>query len=295
MRPTTPSAPQVGPSGVGLGLRWEFLEEVLEGPPVDVAFFEVSPENYMRRGGYYPAALEALKERYLFLTHGLTLSLGALDPPAPSYLAELEAEVARLGSPWHSDHLCSSSAGPLVLHELLPLKHSRENVTRVADRLRAAEDRLGVPMAVENISYYAHPGAPEMPETEFIRQVLEKSGCGLLLDVNNVYVNSKNHGFDPREFILDLPLERVVQVHVAGHTPSHWDPELVIDTHGAPVADPVFDLLELTIARTGPCAVLLERDNDIPVLSELLAELSRLRACYAAGLRRFEERHAVGA
>jgi uncharacterized protein (UPF0276 family) len=134
------------------------LEQVLEGPRIDVAFFEVSPENYMRRGGYYPAVLEALKERYVFLTHGLTLSLGAVDPPSPSYLAELEAEVARLGSPWHSDHLCTSSAGPLMLHELLPLKHSRESVTRVADRLRAAEDQLGVPMAVENISYYAHPG-----------------------------------------------------------------------------------------------------------------------------------------
>ena len=286
-------SPRVGPTGVGLGLRWEFLEQVLEGPRIDVAFFEISPENYMRRGGYYPAALEALKERYVFLTHGLTLSLGAVDPPAPSYLAELETEVARLGSPWHSDHLCCSSSGPLMLHELLPLKHSRENVTRVADRLRAAEDQLGVPMAVENISYYAQPGAPEMPETEFIRSVLDRSGCGLLLDVNNIYVNSKNHGFDAREFILELPLERVMQVHVAGHTPSKWDPELTIDTHSAPVCDPVYDLLELAIARIGPVAVLLERDNDIPALAELLAEVRLLEACYAAGLRRFEERHAV--
>ena len=296
MRSTTQSgAARPGPTGVGLGLRWEFLDEVLHGPALDVAFFEVSPENYMRRGGYYPAALETLKERYTFLTHGLTLSLGAVDPPEPSYLAELTAEIARLGSAWHSDHLCFSSAGPLVLHDLLPLPHSRESVARVADRLRAVEDRVGVPMAVENISYYAHPVAPEMPETEFIRQVLDKSGCGLLLDVNNVYVNSRNHGFDAREFILDLPLERVVQVHVAGHTPSKWNPELVIDTHGAPVCDPVFDLLELAISRTGPVAVLLERDNDIPDLSELMAELSRLRVSYAAGLQRFEERRAVPA
>jgi uncharacterized protein (UPF0276 family) len=289
------AASRLGPTGVGLGLRWEFLEEVLQGPPIDVAFFEVSPENYMRRGGYYPAALEALKERYAFVTHGLTLSLGAVDPPSASYLSELDAEIRRLGSPWHSDHLCFSSAGPLVLHELLPLKHERESVTRVADRLRAVEDRLGVPMAVENISYYAHPGAPEMPETEFIRQVLEQSGSGLLLDVNNVYVNAKNHGFDAREFILDLPLERVVQLHVAGHTPSAWDPELVIDTHGAPVCDPVLELLELAISRTGPVAVLRERDNEIPDLTELLAEVSQLRARYAAGLERFEEQRAVPA
>ena len=292
---TQGAAPRVGPTGVGLGLRWEFLEQVLEGPRIDVAFFEVSPENYMRRGGYYPAALEALKDRYAFLTHGLTLSLGAVDPPSVSYMAELEAEVARLGSPWHSDHLCASSAGPLMLHELLPLKHSRENVARVADRLRAAEDQLGVPMAVENISYYAHPGAPEMRETEFIHSVLETSGCGLLLDVNNVYVNAKNHGFDAREFILELPLERVMQVHVAGHAPAKWDPELTIDTHGAPVCDPVYELLELAIARIGPVAVLLERDNDIPDLAELLREVRQIEACYAAGIRSFEERHAIPA
>lgn len=296
MRSATQStASQQRPTGVGLGLRWEFLEEVLQGPTIDVAFFEVSPENYMRRGGYYPAALEALKERYLFVTHGLTLSLGAVDPPAESYLGELEAEITRLGSPWHSDHLCFSSAGPRMLHELLPLKHSRDSVMRVADRLRAVEDRLGVPMAIENISYYAHPGAPEMPETEFIRQVLDTSGCGLLLDVNNVYVNARNHGFDAREFLLELPLERVVEVHVAGHTPSKWDPELVIDTHGAPVCDPVLELLELAISYTGPVAVLLERDNDIPDLSELLAEVSLLRSRYSAGLERFEKRHAVPA
>ncbi len=285
----------LGPTGVGLGLRWEFLEQVLQGPPIDVAFFEVSPENYMRRGGYYPAALEALKERYAFVTHGLTLSLGAADPPSASYLSELDAEITRLGSPWHSDHLCFSSAGSLVLHELLPLKHSRANATRVADRLRAVEDRLGVPMAVENISYYAHPGAPEMPETEFIRQVLDQSGCGLLLDVNNVYVNAQNHGFDARQFILDLPLERVVQLHVAGHSPSAWDPELMIDTHGAPVCDPVLDLLELAISHIGPVAVLLERDNAIPELPELLAEVSQLRARYSAGLERFQGLHAIPA
>jgi len=125
--------------------------------------------------------------------------------------------------------------------------------------------------------------------------VLEQSGSGLLLDVNNVYVNAKNHGFDAREFILDLPLERVMQVHVAGHSASKWDPDLWIDTHGAPVCDPVFDLLELVVSHTGPIAVLLERDNDIPDLPELLAEVGRLRACYATGLERFETRHAVPA
>lgn len=293
--PSVAASATTAPTGVGLGLRWDFLDEVLEGPPVDVAFFEVSPENYMRRGGYYPAALETLKERYAFVTHGLTLSLGAIDPPDPTYLAELRAEVQRLGSPWHSDHLCFSTAGPLVLHDLLPLKHSHENVTRVADRLRAAEDALGVPMLFENISFYAHPGRPELPEVEFISRILDRSGAGLLLDVNNVYVNSLNHGFNAREFIQALPLDRVVQLHVAGHTPSKWDPNLIIDTHGAPVADPVLELLELTVSRTGPLPVLLERDNDIPELPELLAEVALLQRIYEAGLRKFEQTHARSA
>jgi len=268
---------------------------VLEGPRLPVAFFEVSPENYMQRGGFYPAALEALKDRYRFITHGLTLSLGAIEPPAAEYLTELKGEVERLGTPWHSDHLCFSSSGPVVLHELLPLKHCRENVTRVVERLERTQDALGRPMAFENISYYAHPGFPELPEAEFISEILRQSSAGLLLDINNVYVNSLNHGFDARSFILSLPLERVVQIHVAGHTPSRWDPELIIDTHGAPVCDPVLDLLKLTIGHTGPLPVLLERDNDIPELAALLEEVSTLERQYAAGLAEFEERRARSA
>ena len=276
-------------TGVGLGLRWEFLGQVLEGPDINVAFFEVSPENYMRRGGFYPAALEVLKERYSFVTHGLTLSLGAIDPPAKDYLVELKSEIRRLGSPWHSDHLCFSSAGPLVLHELMPLKHCEENVRRVSDRLRAVQDTVGVPMAFENISFYAHPGVPQMPEAEFITRVLERSGCGLLLDINNVYVNSLNHGFEAHEFIESLPLERVVQLHVAGHSPCAWEPELVIDSHNAPVCDPVLGLLRWTVARTGPLPVVLERDHEIPELPELLEEVRVLQQYYDAGLQQFEE------
>jgi uncharacterized protein (UPF0276 family) len=183
----------------------------------------------------------------------------------------------------------------LVLHDLLPLKYSRENVERVSDRLKMVQDVLGVPMAFENISYYAHPGAPEMPEAEFIRQILDRSQCGLLLDVNNVYVNAQNHGFDARTFILSLPLDRVQQLHIAGHTPAQWDENLVIDTHGAPVCDPVMDLLELTVQHTGPVAVLLERDNNIPDLPELLSEVEMLKRHYQRGLSRFQEGHASSA
>lgn len=292
-KPSPPSPSLNARDGIGLGLRWDFLEEVVDGPALPVDFFEVSPENYMRRGGYYPEQLERLQERYPLLTHGLTLSIGALSEPDPSYLRELRAEIERTKSPVHSDHLCFSSAGPRSLHELLPLKHSRENVDRVAERARRMSDVLGVPFALENITYYIHPGQPELPELEFLERVLDQSGAGLLLDVNNVYVNSLNHGFDARGFIGALDLRRVMEIHVAGHTrrPSG----LVIDTHGAPVADPVLELLAFTLARTGPRPVLLERDNDIPPLRELLNEAQKLRTVYDAAMQRFHEGHAASA
>ncbi len=276
--------------GVGLGLRWDFLEEVVDGPDLPIDFFEVSPENYMRRGGYYPEQLERLLGRYPLVTHGLTLSIGAVDEPDAAYLRELRTEIQRTKSPFHSDHLCFSSAGSRSLHELLPLQQSRENVRRVAERARRMRDVFGVPFALENITYYVHPGRAELPELDFLHGVLAASDAGLLLDVNNVYVNSLNHGFDPRAFIAALDLRRVVEIHVAGHTRNASG--LVLDTHGAPVADPVLELLAFTLQRSGPCPVLLERDNDVPELSELVREVRTLRAIYETSLRSY---HAAGA
>lgn len=264
--------------GVGLGLRWDFLEEVLERPDLPVAFFEVSPENYLRRGGYYPAALEQIGARYPIVTHGLTLSLGAIEEPSPDYLRELRTEIRRLRTPWHSDHLCFSSAGQRVLHELLPLKFCEENVIRVADRVRRLQDVLDVPLAIENITFYAHAGRAELPEAEFIQRVLDRSQAKLLLDVNNVYVNAQNHGFDPYHFLSAIALDRVIEIHVAGHTRS--ESGLILDTHATKVIPPVVDLLEWVLKRTGPVPVLLERDNDVPPLDELLEELDMLWAVY---------------
>lgn len=273
-------------TGVGLGLRWEFLEEVLDGPPLDLAFWEVCPENSMHRGGYYPHALARIAERYPVFTHGLTLSIGASDPAPLDYLTELRDETRRLKTPWHSDHLCFGNAGPRMLHELLPLKQSTANARRAAERVRRAQDVLGLPMLVENITWYAHPGRREIPEAEFITEVVERADAGLLLDVNNVWVNAQNHGFDPQAFILGLPLERVRQIHVAGHTRTASG--LILDTHGAAVVDPVIELLEWTLERTGPMPVLLERDHDVPELAELLAEVHRLREAYDRALARRE-------
>ncbi|HYP88387.1 MAG TPA: DUF692 domain-containing protein [Polyangiaceae bacterium] len=268
--------------GIGLGLRWDFLEAVVSGPALPIDFFEVSPENYMRRGGYYPEQLEQLRARYPLVTHGLTLSIGAEAEPDREYLTELRSEIARTKTPFHSDHLCFSSAGRRSLHELLPLQHSSSNVKRVAERARRVRDALGVPFALENITYYVHPGRAELPELDFLMGVLEASDAGLLLDVNNVYVNAQNHGFDPRAFIAGLDLSRVVEIHVAGHTRKSSG--LLLDTHGAPVVDPVLELLSFTLSRSGPRPVLLERDNDVPELTELLAELDRIRGVYDAAI-----------
>jgi uncharacterized protein (UPF0276 family) len=283
----TSSPPALG--GIGLGLRWDFLEEVVDGPALPIDFFEVSPENYMRRGGYYPQQLEKLLGRYRLVTHGLTLSIGARDEPDRQYLSELEAEIERTRTPFHSDHLCFSSAGSRHLHELLPLQQSRDNLTRVAERAQRVRDALGVPFALENITYYVHPGRAELPELDFLMGVLDASDAGLLLDVNNVYVNAQNHGFDPRAFIAALDLSRVVEIHVAGHTrkPSG----LLLDTHGAEVADPVLELLAFTLSRSGPRPVLLERDNDVPELGELLRELTAIRRVYDDAIG---SRHAAG-
>jgi hypothetical protein len=288
-----PRSPKQTLTGVGLGLRWDFLEEVLDGPELDVAFFEVSPENYMRRGGWYPAALEQVRDRYPVVTHGLTMSLGAIDAPPRDYVEELRGEIRRVRSPWHSDHLCFSTAGPRVLHDLLPLKQSRENVQRVSDRLRQIEDQLGVPMAIENISWYAHPGRAELPEAEFISEILQRSGASLLLDVNNVWVNAQNHGFDARAFIESLPLDRVVQLHIAGHTKT--ESGLIIDTHGRDVIEPVMDLLAFTVEKTGPLPVLLERDNDIPPLSDLMTEIRALGSVYEKAIEQRERSRARSA
>ena len=272
--------------GVGLGLRWEFLDELIErGDEVSLPFVEISPENYMRRGGYFPAALSRVAERFGVLTHGLTMSIGGCDPLDDGYLRELSRFIARVGSPLHTDHLCWSGTDGAMLHDLLPMPFTREAVKHVATRMREAGRALAVPLGLENVTYYAPLGTPEMREDEFLCEVLAEADAPLLLDVNNVYVNAKNHGFDAVEFLSRLPLERVAQLHVAGH--HRWDDGLLIDTHGADVPDPVIALLSWVIERTGPKPVVLERDQDIPSLDGLLAEVARLQTTYDDAVARW--------
>jgi uncharacterized protein (UPF0276 family) len=272
--------------GVGLGLRWEFIEELLERRPSEIDFLEVSPENYMKRGGYYPRALEEAGAIYPLVTHGLTMSLGGVEPLCDAYLRELREFTRRTKSPWHSDHLCFGASAGIVLHDLLPLAFTEAAVVRVAERVARARDALGVPMAVENISFYMHPGRREMGEAEFVARVCDRADCGLMLDVNNAFVNAANFGFDVDEWMRTVPLERVVQIHVAGHESSVEESgaPLLIDTHGADVSDPVLALLERVLPRTGRVPVLVERDQAIPPLSGLLAEVARVRAVYDRAL-----------
>lgn len=270
--------------GVGLGLRWEFVDELVETMPAGIDFLEIAPENYIGRGGHVTAQLSRLRERYPVVTHGLTMSLAGTEPIRADYIQNLRAFLHEVKTPWHSDHLCFSVAGGRVLHDLLPPRMTLATAQRTADRVRWAQDSLGVRMAVENVSFYMPRGEDELDEADFVREVCERADCGLMLDVNNVYVNSVNFGFDPRAWLAKAPLERVVQMHVAG---GEWvddiegAPRTFIDSHGTDVSDPVLELFREAVKRTGDVPVVVERDQAIPPLAGLLAEIEKVRAAKA--------------
>ena len=264
--------------GIGLGLRADMAPEFLEAMPQSVAFVEVHPENYMRRGGLYRSYLDRARERYPVLTHGLTLCFGHSEPCDREYLSDLRAFLREVETPWHSDHLCFGGAGGAFAHDLLPIPFNEEALDTVVARLNEARDATGVEIAFENISYYAPQGPDPLDESRFCVAVLEKADAKIMLDVNNVFVNSRNLGFDPKAWIDMIPAERVVQMHVAGHLVR---PDgLRIDTHGEPIPEGVYELFEYTLRRIGPKPVLIERDNDIPPLADLLAEVERLDEIY---------------
>jgi uncharacterized protein len=282
------------PTGIGLGLRARFLARVADGEADGrVAFLEVSPENFMHRGGANPAHLRRVAERHPLLSHGLMMSLGGTDPFDREYFATLREFLDRFDPPWHSDHACFSGLHGALLHDLLPVPFTSRAASRMAGRIAEARDRLERPMAVENISWYCKLGHAPLDESQFLAEVLDTADCGLLLDVNNVFVNARNHGFDPYDWLRAIPLHRVWQLHVAGH--ERWEEDLVVDTHGADVRDEVYDLLGWVIERLGPMPVLLERDANIPPLPRLLDEVDRLDTVYQAALARHEAARAPAA
>ena len=260
--------------GVGVGLRVPHYRHVLsESPPM--GFFEVVSENFMLGGGNPLYHLDRALERYPIVQHGVSLSIGSPEPLDWGYLAKLKALVKRTNTPWLSDHFCWSGAGGAHLHDLLPLPYTNEAVSRIAERARQVQDYLEVPFALENTSSYMTYTSSTMTEWEFVSAVVEAADVGLMFDVNNVYVSAYNHSFDPYEFVRNVPHDRIVQIHLAGHTNLG---DLIIDTHSGPVIDPVRDLYRETIELAGPISTLIEWDDEIPSFDTLAREADSVRA-----------------
>ncbi len=260
--------------GVGLGLRREIADETFNHAN-EIDWLEFVPENYMRLGGMAKERLETALGQFPLVSHGVNLSIGSTDELSDQYLSELKQVLDRANAPWWSDHLCFTSIGGAYMHDLLPLPFTKEAVRHIADRIKRVQDYIERPFLIENISFYMNMPGAEMTDAQFMTEILETADCGLLLDVNNVYVNSVNHNFDACDYLNQIPLDRTVQMHVAGHKRIG---EYVIDTHGAPLIEPVYELLNYVLERTTVHGVLLERDQNFPAFDELVAELKMIRA-----------------
>lgn len=261
-------------AGVGIGLRREHYAELLACER-QLDFLEITPENYVGHGGWPRQVLRSCAERWPIATHGVSMSPGGPDPLEPGAIASLRALMDEVGSHTYSDHLCYASIAGTAFYDLLPLPWCTAAAKHTAARVRELQDRLQRPLALENISYYAvMPGSVD-DEGAFVREVIERAGCGLLLDVANVFVNASNFGRDPFELLHALPLEHAVQVHLAG---SVLEDGRRIDNHGAPVHDTVWRMYEAVIARCGALPTLVEWDNAIPPLARVLDEADRARA-----------------
>jgi uncharacterized protein (UPF0276 family) len=256
--------------GAGLGLRRALLDPLADRFPESVSFLEIAPENWLHIGGAHGRRFRTLTEKHAFVSHGLSLSLGSPAPLDENFVRDIKVFLDTHHIRYYTEHLsyCSDDGH---LYDLMPIPFTAEAVDYVAARIRRVQDILERPIAVENASYYAAPGA-EMTELEFLLAVLERADCGLLLDVNNIYVNSINHRYDASAFLKALPGKRIVYAHVAGHYVEAED--LRVDTHAAPVCDPVWQLLDQAYAHFGVFPTLLERDFNIPPLEELVRELA---------------------
>jgi uncharacterized protein (UPF0276 family) len=263
--------------GVGIGLRTTHYAHIVEAWPA-IDWFEVLSDNYMHTAGRPLHFVDAIASRYPVALHGVGLSIGSTDPLDRAYLAELRGLRDRVGARWVSDHLCWTGVTGKNSHDLLPLPYTEEALAHVADRVRAVQDFLEAPLALENPSTYVEhasdASSPTMSEWEFLARLAERADCALLLDVNNVFVSAYNHGFDPMTYLDAVPYDRVVQLHVAGHT--HHGTHIV-DTHVGPVVDDVWRLLAIAHRRAGGASILLEWDAEIPSFEATLAEALRAR------------------
>lgn len=274
--------------GFGLGLRPQHFPDILGGPEAapdgrraGVDWFEIISENFIAVGGPPMRNLMAVRERYPMAMHGVSLSIGATDPFDRDYLRGLKALADRIDPAVVSDHLCWTGAHGVNLHDLLPLPLNEESLDHVAARVREVQDHLGRRIALENASTYVTFTADTMDEWDFLAELTRRADCDLLLDVNNVYVSAFNHGFDPADYLAGIPKDRVRQIHLAGH---EHNGDHIVDTHDAPVADPVWALYRDAVARFGAVPTMIERDANIPPFAELAAELATARALAAEAL-----------
>lgn len=263
--------------GFGLGLRPRHYNSFLAQPQA-VDWLEVISENYMVQGGKPLAMLDRIRADYPIAMHGVSMSIGSVSPLDHGYLQRLKALANRVQPMWISDHLCWTGVHGTNLHDLFPLPYTEEALRHVAARVREVQETLGRRLVLENVSSYIDYASSEMSEWAFLTALAEEADCLLLLDVNNIYVSGMNHGFDPRTFIDGVPAHRIQQIHVAGHSNQG---DVIIDTHDAPVPDEVFDLYAYACRRFGPVSTMIERDDSIPPLEDLIAELERVRAVAA--------------
>ncbi|MGH8752154.1 MAG: MNIO family bufferin maturase [Burkholderiales bacterium] len=259
--------------GFGLGLRTDHYEEILSTRP-DVDWFEVLSENYMVPGGKPLHYLERIREQYPVVMHGVSLSIGSSDPLNQDYLKQLKTLADRIEPKWVSDHLCWTGVEGLNLHDLMPLPYTEEAIKHVAQRVKQVQDHLGRRFLLENVSSYVTYKHSRLTEWEFLSAIAQEADCLILLDINNIYVSSFNHGFDPQDYLNGIPVERVQQHHLAGHLNCG---NYIVDTHDHPVIDPVWDLYAKAVQRFGPVSTIIERDDNIPPLADLLAELNHAR------------------
>lgn len=265
--------PRYAALGYGLGLRADHYDALLDAPRVD--WLEAVAENYLVPGGKPLDWLRRMRERYPIVLHGVSLSIGSQDALDLQYLAALKKLADSVEPAWMSDHLCWTGAHGRNLHDLLPLPYTEEAIAHVSARVRQVQDFLGCRILLENVSSYVEFKASTMSEWEFLAAIAERADCLILLDVNNIHVSANNHGFDARDYLAGIPQRRVQQFHLAGHS---FQNNLIIDTHDHPVPDPVWDLYADAVRRFGPVSTMIERDDNIPPLAELIAELDHARA-----------------
>lgn len=260
-------------NGFGLGLRPDHYHDFLEHKP-RIDWLEIISENYMIPGGKPLHFLDTIRCDYPMVMHGVSLSIGSTDPLNMTYLRDLKTLIKRVQPAWVSDHICWTGADHANLHDLLPMPNTEAALKHLIERIHRVQDFLGQQIALENASTYVAFTSDEMPEWEFVAELAKRADCRLLLDVNNIHVSAVNHGFDARRYIDAMPAERIVQIHMAGHE-DHGD--YIIDTHDHPIAAPVFDLYRYTLEQLGWIPTMIERDDNIPPLAELLAELDQVK------------------